>query len=35
MNFHAFASPHIWIHPATSRYPVPDDAGLGITTLPL
>ena len=35
MNFHASASPHIWIQPLTSRKPVPDDAGFGMTILPL
>src|SRR2546428_13109567 len=35
MNFHASASPHICNQPATSRKPVPDEAGLGITILPL
>src|SRR2546426_645811 len=34
MNFHASASPHICNQPATSRKPVPDEAGLGITILP-
>src|SRR6266542_6506351 len=34
MYFQASASPHICNQPATSRYPVPDDAGLGMTTLP-
>src|SRR2546429_3990261 len=35
MNFQASASPHICSQPATSRNPVPDDAGLGMTILPL
>src|SRR5437764_15262005 len=35
MNFQASASPHICNQPATSRKPVPEDAGFGITTLPL
>src|SRR6202008_1698269 len=35
MNFQPSASPHICSQPATSRKPVPDDAGFGITILPL
>ena len=35
MNFQPSASPHICSQPATSRKPVPDEAGLGITILPL
>src|SRR5215470_5018490 len=35
MNFQASASPHICSQPATSRKPVPEDAGFGITILPL
>jgi hypothetical protein len=35
MNFQALASPMIWIHDDTSRYPVPDDDGFGITICPL
>src|SRR5438045_1349023 len=34
MNFQASASPHICSQPATSRKPVPEDAGFGITILP-
>ena len=35
MNFQPSASPHICSQPATSRKPVPEDAGFGITILPL
>src|SRR5215471_20559078 len=35
MYFQPSASPHICSQPATSRKPVPEEAGFGITILPL
>src|SRR5215213_7633202 len=35
MNSQALASPNIWIQAETWKYPVPDDAGCGMVSLPL
>ncbi|MNT72042.1 hypothetical protein D3C72_2106030 [compost metagenome] len=35
MKAQAFSSPHICIQPETSRKPVPDEAGFGMTIWPL